>query len=86
MGNEGVDRKGHWPMAGAMPARDRPMFALFLRLIATMLFSVMLLLVKLTGERGIALPETLFWRQALPALAIFGWLAATKLRRRSGPI
>lgn len=63
-------------MAGAMPARDRPMFALFLRLIATMLFSVMLLLVKLTGERGIALPETLFWRQALPALAIFGWLAA----------
>lgn len=36
----------------------------------------MLLLVKLTGERGIALPETLFWRQLLPALAIFGWLLA----------
>ncbi|MCX7285607.1 MAG: DMT family transporter [Novosphingobium sp.] len=52
------------------------MFALALRLLATVLFSIMLLLVKLTGERGIALPETLFWRQALPALAIFGWLAA----------
>jgi drug/metabolite transporter (DMT)-like permease len=51
------------------------MFALLLRLVSTVQFSVMLLLVKLTGERGIALPETLFWRQALPALAIFGWLA-----------
>ncbi len=76
MGKEGVDRKGHWPKALIMPSQDRPMFALALRLLATVLFSVMLLLVKLTGERDIALPETLFWRQALPALAIFGWLAA----------
>lgn len=50
------------------------MLALALRLVATVLFSVMLLLVKLTGERGIALPETLFWRQALPAVSIFVWL------------
>lgn len=57
-------------------AHDRPMLALGLRLVATVLFSVMLLLVKLTGERNIALPETLFFRQALPALSIFGWLAA----------
>ena len=57
-------------------SRDRPMFALALRLVATVLFSVMLLLVKLTGQRGIPLPETLFWRQALPAIAIFGWLAS----------
>jgi len=59
-----------------MNTHDRPMLALALRLLATVLFSVMLLLVKLTGEQDIALPETLFWRQALPALAIFGWLAA----------
>ncbi|MBF9149896.1 DMT family transporter [Novosphingobium sp. 1Y9A] len=52
------------------------MLALGLRFLATVLFSVMLLLVKLTGERNIALPETLFFRQALPALAIFGWLVA----------
>lgn len=58
------------------PARDRPMLALGLRLVATVLFSVMLLLVKLTGERNIALPETLFFRQALPALSILGWLVA----------
>jgi len=47
-------------MANAMSsAHDRPMLALGLRLVATVLFSVMLLLVKLTGERNIALPETL---------------------------
>ncbi|WP_041550268.1 DMT family transporter [Novosphingobium aromaticivorans] len=57
-----------------MSSHDRPMLALALRLVATVLFSVMLLLVKLTGERGIALPETLFWRQALPAVSIFVWL------------
>ncbi|MFN3456256.1 MAG: DMT family transporter [Novosphingobium sp.] len=57
-------------------SRDRPMLALGLRLVATILFSIMLLLVKLTGERGVPLPETLFFRQALPALAIFGWLAS----------
>lgn len=58
-----------------MSSLDRPMLALGLRLAATVLFSVMLLLVKLTGERNIALPETLFWRQALPAVSILGWLA-----------
>lgn len=83
MGKEGVDRKGRWPMAHAMsPAHDRPMLALGLRLVATVLFSVMLLLVKLTGERDIALPETLFFRQALPALAILGWLVARGQVRR----
>jgi len=51
------------------------MFALALRLLATVLFSVMLLLVKLTGEHGIALPETLFWRQFVPAVCILSWLA-----------
>lgn len=59
-----------------MPSHDRPMYALALRLLATMLFSVMLLLVKLTGERDVPLPETLFWRQFLPALGILGWLLA----------
>lgn len=59
-----------------MPSHDRPMLALALRLVATVLFSIMLMLVKLSGEHGIALPEALFWRQLLPALAIFAWLAA----------
>lgn len=59
-----------------MPSHDRPMYALALRLVATTLFSIMLLLVKMTGERNVPLPETLFWRQFLPALGIFGWLLA----------
>lgn len=38
--------------------------------------SVMLLFSKLTGEEGIPLPEALFWRQLMPTVAIFGWLAS----------
>lgn len=52
------------------------MFALALRLLAMAVISVMLLLVKLTGEHGIWLPETLFWRQFLPGVLLLGWLAA----------
>ena len=42
--------------------------------------SIMLLLVKIGGERGIALSETLFWRQFVPALCIAAWLL---LRRQT---
>ncbi|KPF79445.1 transporter [Novosphingobium sp. AAP93] len=59
-----------------MPTRQRPIYALGLRLMAMLALSVMLLLVKLTGEHGIGLPETLFWRQFLPGIALLGWLAA----------
>ncbi len=59
-----------------MPPAQRPIYALALRLLAMAVISVMLLLVKLTGERGIWLPETLFWRQFLPGIALLGWLAA----------
>ena len=65
-----------------MPTHDRPMFALGLRLTATIFFSVMLLLVKLTGDRGISLPETLFWRQFVPAISIFAWLLARRQMHR----
>lgn len=59
-----------------MPPTQRPIYALALRLLAMVAISVMLLLVKLTGEHGISLPETLFWRQFLPGMALLGWLAA----------
>lgn len=52
------------------------MLALGLRLCSALAFSLMLVLVKLTGQRGIWLPETLFWRQVVPTLAILGWLGA----------
>lgn len=38
--------------------------------------SIMLLLVKLAGTHGVRLPEILFWRQFIPAVAIAGWLIA----------
>lgn len=59
-----------------MPPTQRPIYALALRLMAMVAISVMLLLVKLTGEHGVWLPETLFWRQFLPGITLFGWLAA----------
>ncbi len=62
--------------ARAMPSRERPFLALGLRLVAMAMLSTMLVLVKLTGERGMPLPETMFWRQTLPALMLLGWLGA----------
>ncbi|WP_421838348.1 DMT family transporter [Novosphingobium sp.] len=58
-----------------MPPTQRPIYALALRLMAMAAISVMLLLVKLSGEHGIWLPETLFWRQFFPGIALLGWLA-----------
>lgn len=34
----------------------------------------MLLLVKLSGEYGVRLPEVMFWRQFIPTLCLIGWL------------
>ncbi len=60
----------------AAPVQQRPMLALGLRLGSAFLFSILLLLVKLSGERGLWLPETLVWRQAVPTLVLLVWLAA----------
>lgn len=59
-----------------MRTHERPFLALGLRLAAMAILSLMLLLVKLTGERGMPLPETMFWRQFFPAVMLLGWLAA----------
>nr|WP_281384417.1 DMT family transporter [Novosphingobium flavum] len=40
------------------------------------MLATMLMMVKLSGEHGVALPETMFWRQFVPALTLLGWLAA----------
>lgn len=52
----------------------RPYFALALRVCSAMLFATMLMLVKLAGESGVALPEVMFWRQAVSVPLILGWL------------
>lgn len=57
------------------PVEQRPMLALGLRLGSAFVFSVMLLLVKLVSHRGMWFPETLVWRQFIPAVMLFAWLA-----------
>lgn len=59
-----------------MEVRQRPMLALAIRLLAAFLLSVLLMLVKVVGSRGVSLVEAMFWRQAIPALLVGGWLAA----------
>jgi drug/metabolite transporter (DMT)-like permease len=61
----------------ANPTQQRPMLALGLRLAAMAALSVMLVLVKLSSQRGTTLPELIFWRQLLPALIVLGYLALT---------
>jgi len=51
------------------------MLALALRLGSAFMLSLMLLLVKLAGARGLWLPETMLWRQAVPGALLLGWLA-----------
>ena len=58
-----------------MPApAHRPLLAIGLRLAAAVLIAVMLALVKLSGEAGVALPEILFWRQCLSLPLLFAWM------------
>lgn len=52
----------------------RPYFALSLRVASALLFATMIMLVKLAGESGVALPEVMFWRQAVSVPLILGWL------------
>lgn len=56
---------------------QRPILALGLRVLAAMVLATLLMLVKLTGESGVALPEIMFWRQAVGVPMLLGWLAAT---------
>lgn len=58
--------------------QNRPLFALGLRLIAASLLATLLALVKYTAEQGIALPEILFWRQAVTLPMLLGYLYWTR--------
>ena len=48
-----------------MNASERPFRAIWIRLIATVCVATLMALVKVASAKGIALPELLFWRQAL---------------------
>ena len=51
-------------------ARPRPFLALGLRLATAATLATMSMLVKLAGERGVALAELIFWRQALTLVCV----------------
>lgn len=62
--------------------QHRPTLALMLRIGSALIFSIMFLMVKVAAERGISVPEILFWRQAFAAPILFVWLAAQGELRR----
>ncbi|MDE2403319.1 MAG: DMT family transporter [Sphingomonadales bacterium] len=53
----------------------RPHLALVLRTAAALLVATMFMLGKLANQRGVALPEVMFWRQAVTLPMLIGWLA-----------
>jgi len=67
----------------------RPVFGILLRLAAMAILSLMFALVKLAGERGIHLTESLFYRQlaGLPvAIAWLWWTGALASIRTTRPL
>jgi drug/metabolite transporter (DMT)-like permease len=58
-----------------MPHIERPLYALALRLAGVALIATLFMLVKLAGESGVALPEIMFWRQAMSVPMLLAWLA-----------
>jgi drug/metabolite transporter (DMT)-like permease len=64
-------------VSAAPSHRDRPLFAIALRLAAMVMLSTMFMLIKLAGQRGVSVPEMVFWRQAMAVPLIAGWLLAT---------
>lgn len=55
-------------------ARPRPLLALGIRLASAATLATLSMLVKLAGERGVALPELIFWRQAVTLVCVGGLL------------
>jgi drug/metabolite transporter (DMT)-like permease len=61
-----------------VPAHHRPFLALALRLAAALALSTLFMLVKLAARSGVALPEIMFWRQAVSLPLLLGWLGAKR--------
>ena len=59
-----------------LPAEQRPLAGIALRLLTALLLAIMFALVKLAGTRGVNLAESLFYRQCGSALCAAGVVAA----------
>ena len=57
-------------------SHHRPILALALRLAAALAISTLFMLVKLAARSGVALPEIMFWRQAVSLPLLLIWLGA----------
>ncbi|HEX6218208.1 MAG TPA: EamA/RhaT family transporter, partial [Sphingomicrobium sp.] len=64
------------PLDTDLPAEQRPLLAIALRLMTALLLAVMFAGVKLAATRGVNLVETLFYRQVGSALCAVGLVAA----------
>lgn len=65
-----------------MEHHDRPVLALALRLTAAVMMATLTMLVKYASDIGIALPEIMFWRQAVTVpVVILGLWATSSLGR-----
>lgn len=56
---------------------ERPIFAILARIGAAFFIATLLMLVKYSGDLGIAFPEIIFWRQAMTIPIVLGVLGAT---------
>ncbi len=63
--------------AAAIAPQARPMLGILLRIGAVLVIGVMFLLVKMAGNRGVHVTESLFWRQlaGLPVAVVWLWLS-----------
>ncbi len=63
--------------ATAIAPEPRPMLGIFLRIGAVIVIGVMFLLVKIAGNRGVHVAESLFWRQlaGLPIAVLWLWFS-----------
>lgn len=64
-------------LKGQAVQHNRPLLAIALRLGSALGLATMLALVKLAGQSGVALPEIMFWRQAVTIPVVLLSLAAT---------
>jgi drug/metabolite transporter (DMT)-like permease len=63
------------PIAPApISAEPRPMLGILLRVGAVVVIGVMFMLVKMAGNRGVHVGESLFWRQLAGLPVAIGWL------------
>lgn len=60
-----------------MQHSDRPILAIIARIAGAFFVATLLMLVKYAGERGLSIPEIMFWRQSLTIPAVLAVLGAT---------